>query len=138
LSPRSGAVSAKLLEDPAAPELRLGPNEEFAPAFLGYDNPDPIYPRELLTRNVGPHVVTVRVTFDQRGSVLSVTDSPVGSSTQSAYAAQFRAGGGTAHLPASGSFATVRTATGTAKPTTGSSRRRNGSRPSSISPSHSR
>ena len=90
IGPKAGAVAAKLLEDSAAPEVRLGPDEEFVSAYLAPQNHPPEYPRHLLTANVPPYVVPVRVMFDESGRVISISDSPVASSTHGEYAAHFR------------------------------------------------
>lgn len=89
LSGRSGAVSAELIEDPGAPQLQLGPGEEFTAAQLMTGNRPPEYPQDLLTKNVSPHVVAVRVTFGEDGHVMTISQSPVAPSTQSADASHF-------------------------------------------------
>jgi hypothetical protein len=87
---RNGAVSARLLPDPDAPAVQLGPDEELLPAVLMSNNHLPRYPEELLALDLRPHVVAVRVTFDDRGAVLSIADSPVRESTEGEHTRLFK------------------------------------------------
>src|SRR5260370_42142809 len=77
ISPASGEVSAKLVPDPNAPAVQLGPDEQFIGPRLRPDNPSPVYPSELIPLHLGPHVVSVRVTFDERGSAWKIDPSPI-------------------------------------------------------------
>jgi hypothetical protein len=78
-----GAVAAKLLEDPNAPRVRLGPNEEYVPPFIAPDNPVPEYPAELLALRLKPHVVVVRMIVDEMQQVMDISPSPLQPSTES-------------------------------------------------------
>jgi len=89
ISPASGEVSAKLVADPNAPTVQLGPDEDFVAPRLRPENPPPIYPPELVPLHLTPHTVAVRVMFDERGSALSVVPSPVANSTDDPYRATF-------------------------------------------------
>lgn len=88
---RSGAVEASLLVDPAAPQPRLGTDEEFVSPYLRSDNVAPEYPHDLLPANPAVHVVAVRVVFDEEGRVLTIGDSPLATSTDSEHASKFLA-----------------------------------------------
>lgn len=91
LSAASSAVSATLLSDPNAPTAELAPGEEFVPARLDGDNPAPIYPADLIRRNLPPHKIVVRILFDETGHVLDVAPSPLEASTVGVYTPRFEA-----------------------------------------------
>jgi hypothetical protein len=80
-SPASGAVSAKLVPDPNSPELKLAPGEEYIAPQLRPGNPPPEYPSGLVPLHLPPHIVSVRVTFDEYSHVIDIARSPVGQST---------------------------------------------------------
>lgn len=87
----NGAVSAKLLADPNAPSVELGPEEEFVKPQLLPSNPSPIYPIALLPMHLTPHAIAVRVTFKESGEVSEITASPVAQSTEDEYRPLFEA-----------------------------------------------
>ncbi len=89
ISPSKPAVSAKLVPAPDSPEVQLGPGEEYVSPQLASGNPQPKYPVELVTRQLPPHTVVVRVTFDERGRVFDIAPSPVGASTHDEHETAF-------------------------------------------------
>jgi hypothetical protein len=89
ISPATGAVAAQLLEDPSAPRVKLGPGEEYVQPQLHHENARPQYPRELIAKNLGPHVVALRVTFDEQGHVTGLANSPLAESTEDSFTAEF-------------------------------------------------
>lgn len=91
MSPSSGNVSAKLVPDPSSKQVELGPGEEYVKPELYRSNPRPEYPRDLIPLHLAPHVVGLRVTFDERGNAIEIVQSPVVESTASDYAPRFEA-----------------------------------------------
>ncbi|HVS30748.1 MAG TPA: hypothetical protein VMS98_04755 [Thermoanaerobaculia bacterium] len=91
MSPDDGVVSATLLEDPDPPEVQLGPNEEFVQPVLRRGNGEPEYPPELIDRRPAPHVVAVRLTFDEWGRLSDTSPSPLVPSTGGEHAPAFEA-----------------------------------------------
>ena len=89
ISPASGEVSAALLSDPNAPSLKLGPDEQFIPARLWPWNPSPIYPNDLVGLKLIPYIVVLRITFDDLGQPLEISDSPLGTTTSGPHRANF-------------------------------------------------
>ncbi|HSP14556.1 MAG TPA: hypothetical protein VLV78_07385 [Thermoanaerobaculia bacterium] len=89
ISARSGAVSAKLLEDPTAPGVQLGPGEEYRQPQLNPDNPFPEYPAALIGKSLPIHVVAARVTFDEEGCPIDIAGSPLRASTEDQYTPYF-------------------------------------------------
>ncbi len=89
ISPASGAVSAKLVPDPNAPTVQLGPDEQFVGPRLRPENPPPVYPAQLIPLHLGPHVVSLRVTFDEKGSAWKIEPSPIAVSTDDQYRPAF-------------------------------------------------
>lgn len=89
ISPASGAVSARLVADPSAPTVQLGKDESFVAPVLRPDNPPPVYPPELVRLHLPPHIVSLRVTFDEQGSAWKVERSPIAASTDDAYRPAF-------------------------------------------------
>lgn len=85
ISPASGEVSAKLVADPNAPTVQLGPNEQFLAPHLRPENPRPVYPAQLIALHLPPHTVSLRVTFDEEGSAWKVERSPIAESTDDPY-----------------------------------------------------
>ena len=61
------------------------------PARLVPVNPAPVYPAALVPLHLEPHSITMRVTFDEEGRVLSVAESPVAASTDSEHRPAFEA-----------------------------------------------
>ncbi len=91
ISSRSAAVSAKLVEDPTAPGVQLGPGEEYTRPQLMPGNPKPEYPPELVAKNLPLHVVSVRVTFAEDGRAVDISSSPLAESTEDEYTPRFLA-----------------------------------------------
>ena len=91
LSEGSGAVKATLVADPNAPEVRLGPDEQFVPATLDHRNPPPQYPKDLVRLGLPSHRIVARIVFEEQGHVVDVGPSPLERSTQSRYSSQFDA-----------------------------------------------
>jgi hypothetical protein len=89
ISPASGEVSAKLVADPNAPTVQLGPNEQFIAPHLRPENPPPAYPAQLISLHLPPHTVSLRVTFDEQGAALQVEPSPIAKSTEDQYRGVF-------------------------------------------------
>jgi hypothetical protein len=90
LSDDSGVVSAKVIDDPDPPDIQLGPGEEFrAAALLQGDAPE--YPPHLVDRRLPPHVVALRIVFDESGRLIETTKSPLAPSTESEHARDFEA-----------------------------------------------
>jgi len=89
--PNVGAVAAKLLVDPAAPTVQLGPGEEYVPPQLTRGNPLPVYPPDLLILGLQAHAIAVRFVVDESRHVTDVSTSPVQESTESAYRSTFEA-----------------------------------------------
>lgn len=81
ISPASGAVSGKLVPDPNAPEVLLGPDEEFVKPRLRPENRPPAYPPELIPLHLPPHTIGVRLTFSESGRVIDAVPSPLVPST---------------------------------------------------------
>ena len=91
VSEESGVVSATLLEDPQPPDIQLGPGEEFRSAALAQGNAQPEYPPHLMDKRLAPHVVAIRIVFDEAGRLLETARSPLAASTESAHAPDFEA-----------------------------------------------
>ena len=91
ISPASGNVSAKLVADPSAPTVQLGPDEQFVAPHLRPENRPPVYPPQLVSLHLAPHIVSLRVTFDEKGYAWKVERSPVAMSTDDEYRAAFEA-----------------------------------------------
>jgi hypothetical protein len=91
ISPTSAGVSAKMVSDPNAPELQLGPGEEFVRPQLNSDNRVPVYPQQLVALRLPPHTIGVRVTFDESGRAVDVGPSPLVPSTADSYRSAFEA-----------------------------------------------
>jgi hypothetical protein len=89
ISASSGAVSATLISDPNAPSVNLGPGEEFVPAQLAHWNRPPWYPSELVSLNLKPHKVVLRITFDEKGRICDMAESPLERSTATEHRARF-------------------------------------------------
>jgi outer membrane biosynthesis protein TonB len=89
ISPASGEVSAKLIVDPNAPTVELGPNEQFIAPHLRPENRPPVYPPELVSLRLPPDTVSLRVTFDEQGAALKVEPSPIATSTDDQYREAF-------------------------------------------------
>jgi hypothetical protein len=89
ISPASGEVSAKLVVDPNAPTVQLGPNEEFIAPHLRPENRPPVYPPELVPLQLPPRTVSLRVTFDEQGAAWKVEPSPIARSTDDQYRGAF-------------------------------------------------
>ena len=69
--------------------MQLGPDEEFVQPRLRPDNPPPKYPAELIPLRLGPHTVSLRVTFDEQGAAWRVEPSPIAESTDDPYRSAF-------------------------------------------------
>jgi hypothetical protein len=89
ISPARGAVSAKLVADPNAPTVQLGPDEQFIAPHLRPENPQPAYPSELVSLHLPPHTVSLRVTFDEQGAAWKIERSPIAPSTDDQYRPAF-------------------------------------------------
>ncbi len=79
----------EFLPDPAATEIKVAENQEFAPPAPRY-TPLPDYPAAALEGGVRSVVVAVRLHLDAEGAVVQVTDSPRQASYAGPYAADFR------------------------------------------------
>lgn len=90
LSEESGVVSAKVLDDPHPPDIQLGPGEEFRAAALAQGDA-PQYPPHLIDKRLPPHVVAIRIVFDESGRLIEIAKSPLAPSTEDAYAPDFEA-----------------------------------------------
>ena len=91
ISPGSGAVSHELIPDSDSPQVELGPDEEFVRPQLDWSNRPPSYPPALVPLRLPPHVVALRVTFDEMGRTTGVAPSPIGAGTESQHRAAFEA-----------------------------------------------
>lgn len=91
LSEGSGAVSARLIRDPNAPAVNLGPDEQFVPATLDHGNPPPQYPEDLVRLGLASHRIVARIVFEEGGHVVDVGPSPLERSTESRWASRFDA-----------------------------------------------
>ncbi len=88
-TPATGGVAVKLVADPTAPSVQLGPGEEYVEPQLNRSNPLPVYPAELVALHLPPHVVVLRVYFDKQGDAIDVRPSPVAASTDDQYREAF-------------------------------------------------
>lgn len=88
-SSKEGAVAMEFLADPAAAEIKVAENQEFAPPAPMF-TPLPLYPPAALEGGVSAAVVAVRLHLDAAGTVVGVTDSPRQASYGGPYAADFR------------------------------------------------
>ena len=88
LSNESGVVSAKVIDDPDPPDIRLGPGEEFRAAAL-LQGEAPEYPPHLIDKRLPPHIVALRIVFDESGQLIETTKSPLAPSTESVDASDF-------------------------------------------------
>lgn len=86
-----GAVAAKLLPDPASPNVRLGPGEEYVPPQFTPGNPLPEYPAALLGLRLPPHTVVVRMVVDEARRIADISASPLQESTASKHLPAFEA-----------------------------------------------
>ena len=89
ISPAAGAVSAKMVPDPNAPEVQLGPDEELVKPQLRPENRPPAYPPDLIPLHLAPHTIGVRATFSEAGRVVDVASSPLVASTEDSYRPAF-------------------------------------------------
>jgi len=90
LSEESGVVSARVLNDPDAPDIQLGPGEEFRTGAL-VQGDAPEYPPHLVDKRLPSHVFAIRIVFDESGRLVETTKSPLAPSTEDAYAEDFEA-----------------------------------------------
>ncbi len=85
----SAAVSLKLVPDPASPNVKLGPDEDYVMPQLSPSNPSPVYPRHLVALHLKSHTVVLRITFDERGLPSEIASSPIAASTENQYQREF-------------------------------------------------
>lgn len=92
-SPPSGAVSFRLIEDPAGQSGKQTidgrPQELVAPVARG-SNPTPHYPPEALAQGCQDATLLVRVIIDAEGKVGEIRDSPFVRATQDPCTPLFR------------------------------------------------
>jgi len=88
-SSREGEVAMEFLPDPAASEIKVAENQEFAPPAPMF-TPLPVYPPAALEGGASSTVVAVRLHLDATGAVIQVTDSPRRAPHHGPYASDFR------------------------------------------------
>lgn len=87
--PDRGAVFAKLVPDPNAPSINLGPDEEYISPQIMPGNPLPEYPPDLVPLRLPPHTIVVRFIANERSRVEQIIPSPLGGTTDDAYCPRF-------------------------------------------------
>jgi hypothetical protein len=86
-----GKSSYTFVADPSVSPPKVSDHQELiAPDALG-KLVDPIYPESALAARAAPASVTLRIVIGEDGFVSDIKDSPLGASTDSPFAAEFRA-----------------------------------------------
>ena len=85
----TGKATYEAVIEPSADTAEQVTQRLFIPAAPGRENRAPRYPAELLSVELPPQKIVVRITLDERGHVIAVTANPDASETDPKYRAAF-------------------------------------------------